>query len=167
MEVTNQGILSPYPFSSTLKHMVDSLFGKSNETTSMRKIMIIEDSKPFRRLVEFILTKAGYEVINARDGFEAIFKLSEGEIPDLILSDIEMPNFTGEELVANLFNSGLFSSIPIIILTGLDSNLMKEKCLQYGAFAYLNKPFDPHELLKLIENAVEVSNENLKNNLLK
>jgi two-component system, chemotaxis family, chemotaxis protein CheY len=165
MEVTKDGILFPNPFNHTFTSVVNTLFGKSNHSNkispehsvSMRKILIIEDSKPFRRLVEFILTKANYEVMSATDGFEAIYKLSEGEVPDLIISDIEMPNFTGEELIHNLFNSGLFSHIPIIILTGLDSEEVKKKCLASGAFAFLNKPFDPSDLLKYIEEALDNS----------
>ena len=163
MEITNEGILNPNPFTLKYTSRVDSLFGKTTESSSMKKILIIEDSKPFRRLIEFILTKAGYEVISAKDGFEAIFKLSEGEVPDLILSDIEMPNFNGEELISNLFNSGIFSHIPVIILTGIESQEVKEKCIESGAYAYLNKPFDPTELLKYIEEAIEASKSKLLN----
>jgi len=163
MEVTNEGKLYPYPFTTKYTSVVNSLLGKPQDSKPMRKILIIEDSKPFRRLVEFILTKAGYEVISAKDGFEAIFRLSEGDVPDLILTDIEMPNFTGEELITNLFNSGLFSHIPVIILTGIESNEVKEKCIASGAFAYLNKPFDPTELLKYVEEAIEVSKAKLEN----
>ena len=162
MEVTNEGKLKPHPFTTKYTSTVDILFGKFNESIPMKKILIIEDSKPFRRLVEFILTKAGYEVISAKDGFEAIFKLSEGELPDLILSDIEMPNFTGEELILNLFNSGIFSHIPVIILTGIESNEVKEKCIESGAYAYLNKPFDPTELLRYIDEAIIASKAKLE-----
>jgi CheY-like chemotaxis protein len=163
MEVTNEGKLYPNPFTPKYLSVINAMLGKSKASEPMKKILIIEDSKPFRRLVEFILTKANYEVISAKDGFEAIYRLSEGEVPDLIITDIEMPNFTGEELITNLFNSGLFSYIPVIILTGIESETVKEKCIASGAYAYLNKPFDPTELLKYVEDAIEASKAKLEN----
>lgn len=161
MEITKEGELNPWPFTEKLTSAINLLWGPSHDSDKMKKILIIEDSKPFRRLVEYILTKANYEVISAKDGFEAIYRLSEGEFPDLIISDIEMPNFTGDELISNLFHSGLYSQIPVIILTGIESDEIKEKCLASGAFAYLNKPFDPTQLLKYIEQALEDSKAKL------
>jgi len=163
MEVTNEGKLYPNPFTPKFLSVVNTLVGKSKDSEPMKKVLIIEDCKPFRRLIEFILTKANYEVISAKDGFEAIYILSEGEVPDLIITDIEMPNFNGEELIINLFNSGFYSYIPVIVLTGIESDTVKEKCLASGAFAYLNKPFDPTELLKYVEEAIEASKAKLEN----
>jgi len=123
----------------------------------MEKILIIDDSKPIRRLLEYILTRENYEVISVQDGFEAIFWLSEGNIPDLIISDIEMPNFNGEELITNLNNSGIFSSLPVIILTGLDSQEVKENLIARGIYSYLTKPFDPVKLIAVVNEAIESS----------
>jgi len=123
----------------------------------MEKILIIDDSKPIRRLLEYILTRENYEVISVQDGFEAIFWLSEGNIPDLIISDIEMPNFNGEELITNLHNSGIFSSLPVIILTGLDSEEVKENLIARGIYSYLTKPFDPVKLITVVNEAIESS----------
>jgi len=123
----------------------------------MEKILIIDDSKPIRRLLEYILTRENYEVISVQDGFEAIFWLSEGNIPDLIISDIEMPNFNGEELITNLNNSGIFSSLPVIILTGLDSQEVKENLIARGIYSYLTKPFDPVTLIAVVNEAIEGS----------
>ncbi len=123
----------------------------------MEKILIIDDSKPIRRLLEYILTRENYEVISVQDGFEAIFWLSEGNIPDLIISDIEMPNFNGEELITNLNNSSIFSSLPVIILTGLDSQEVKENLIARGIYSYLTKPFDPVKLIAVVNEAIESS----------
>ncbi len=118
------------------------------------KILIIDDSKPIRRLLEFILTRENYEVISAQDGFEAIYWLSEGNRPDLIISDIEMPNFTGEQVISNLNNSGIFSDLPVIILTGLESEELKENFLSRGVVGYLTKPFDPVNLVNMVKEAM-------------
>jgi len=124
---------------------------------SMGKILIIDDSKPIRRLLEYILTRENYEVVSAQDGFEAIFWLSEGNRPDLIISDIEMPNFTGEEVISNLNNSGLFSDLPVIILTGVESEEIRENFLSRGVVGYLTKPFDPANLVRLVKEAISTS----------
>lgn len=125
--------------------------------TFMGKILIIDDSKPIRRLLEYILTRENYEVVSAQDGFEAIFWLSEGNRPDLIISDIEMPNFTGEELISNLNNSGLFSDLPVIILTGVESQEIKDNFLSRGVVGYLTKPFDPANLVQIVKEAILTS----------
>lgn len=128
---------------------------------SMGKILIIDDSKPIRRLLEYILTRENYEVVSAQDGFEAIFWLSEGNRPDLIISDIEMPNFSGDEVIANLNNSGLFSDLPVIILTGVESEEIKENFLSRGVVGYLTKPFDPANLVQLVREAIMTSKAKL------
>ena len=140
------------------------LAGPLNALTdrSMGKILIIDDSKPIRRLLEYILTRENFEVISTQDGFEAIFWLSEGNRPDLIISDIEMPNFNGEEVISNLNNSGIFSDLPVIILTGLESESIKANCLSRGVFGYLTKPFDPATLIRMVNEAIMTSKSKIK-----
>ena len=139
------------------KRFSDLLQNTVQLETFMGKILIIDDSKPIRRLLEYILTRENYEVVSAQDGFEAIFWLSEGNRPDLIISDIEMPNFTGEELISNLNNSGLFSDLPVIILTGIESQEIRDSFLSRGVVGYLTKPFDPANLLQIVKEAIIAS----------
>ena len=78
--------------------------------------------------------------------------LSDGNYPDLIVSDIKMPMVDGIELLENLSTSGLFKNIPVVVLTGLYDHQARERCLEFGAIAYLIKPFAPQTLLRTIEH---------------
>lgn len=150
LDETKVSVQQPKRLSDLFQYTVQS-------ETFMGKILIIDDSKPIRRLLEYILTRENYEVVSAQDGFEAIFWLSEGNRPDLIISDIEMPNFTGEEVISNLNNSGLFSDLPVIILTGIESQEIKENFLSQGVVGYLTKPFDPANLVQIVKDAISSS----------
>src|SRR6188768_940756 len=124
----------------------------------MKKVFVIEDDVPLCWLLEKIL-KNKYEVSIMNDGMEAWSWLSDGNIPDLIISDLKMPSLDGLELLENLSNSGLFRNIPVIMLSGLEES--KEQCLAMGAFAYLVKPFEPQKFLSEVNRAIEHYNEKI------
>lgn len=86
------------------------------------------------------------------NGKDAWAWLSAGNIPDLIVSDIKVPLADGMELLENLKVSGLFKDIPVIVLSGDDDYFVRKKCIDYGALAYLVKPFEPYALLREIEH---------------
>lgn len=124
----------------------------------MRKILVIEDDSPLCWLLEKILG-TNYEVIIMNNGFEAWCWLSEGNYPDLIISDIKMPSLDGVELLENLRNSGLFKDIPVIILSGYEDAAKRRECLSLGAFTYLVKPFEPRLLIDIVEQALSTSKQ--------
>lgn len=115
-----------------------------------KKILIIDDELSIRLLLENFLSKE-YDVITKNDGLEGLGWLEDGNIPDLIVADIQMPHLDGYEFVKNLRASGYFREIPIIMLSGIESSTEKIKCLKLGADDYIVKPFNPEELSIRIE----------------
>ncbi|MBI9035324.1 MAG: response regulator [Bacteroidales bacterium] len=115
-----------------------------------KKILVIDDEKTIRMLLENYLQK-DYEVITKKDGLEGLNWLQEGDIPDLIVADIQMPNLDGYEFIQNVRSSGYFKDIPMVMLSSLESSNEKVKCLRLGANDYIVKPFNPEELSIRIE----------------
>ncbi len=115
-----------------------------------KKILVIDDELSIRMLLENFLSKI-YEVITKNDGMEGVQWLEQGNIPDLIVADIQMPNMNGNDFIKNIRSSGFFKEIPLIMLSGIESSQEKVKCLKLGANDYLVKPFNPEELAIRIE----------------
>lgn len=115
-----------------------------------KKILVIDDEKTIRVLLENYLKKE-YEVITKSDGEEGLNWLQEGNFPDLIVVDIQMPNLDGYEFIKNVRASGYFKEIPMIMLSGIESSAEKVKTLKMGANDYIVKPFNPEELAVRIE----------------
>ena len=114
-----------------------------------KKILVIDDERTIRVLLENFLKE--YVVTTKNDGLEGLSWLQEGNMPDLIIADIQMPNLDGYEFVKQLRASGYFKEIPLIVLSGIESTAEKVKCLKLGANDYLVKPFNPEELALRIE----------------
>ncbi|MFZ4581010.1 MAG: response regulator [Paludibacter sp.] len=119
-----------------------------------KKILIVDDKTEFRRLTKTILS-SNYHVESAENGVEALSLLQSGNIPDLIVSDLMMPVLGGKDLVEQLKNSGAFKDIPIIILSSIDKSDEKIKLIKMGADDYLEKPYNPAELLARIEKLLK------------
>lgn len=115
-----------------------------------KKILVIDDELSIRLLLENYLSKM-YVVVTRNDGMEALKWMEEGNMPDLIVADIQMPNLDGYEFIKNVRNSGFFKEIPMIMLSGIESSQEKVKCLKLGANDYMIKPFNPEELSIRIE----------------
>ena len=119
-----------------------------------RKILIVEDDIGVGLLLQRILGKK-YSVHWAEDGLLAIQWL-QNEIPDLIISDIRMPNLDGLQLIRNLNKSGLYRDIPIIVLSG-DATVSELSNLDYYVFDYFQKPFNPNLLLQSVDKVFAVN----------
>lgn len=117
------------------------------------KILVAEDSPTVRAIVQFSLQSAGYEVVVAQDGIEAV-KLTYAEMPDILVSDILMPRMNGYQVCRLLKDDALTSQIPIIIMTTLSAKSDKFWGIMSGADDYLTKPFEPQELLEMIEGII-------------
>lgn len=115
-----------------------------------KNVLIIDDELSIRILLENYLKK-DYNVVTKNDGMDALKWMEEGNIPDLIVADIQMPNLDGYEFIKNIRASGFFKHIPIIMLSGIESSSEKIKCLKLGADDYIVKPFNPEELSVRIE----------------
>jgi two-component system, chemotaxis family, chemotaxis protein CheY len=120
-----------------------------------KKVLLVDDKVEFRRLVKIFLSSK-YEVETAENGLKAFALLQKGFLPDIIVSDLMMPVVDGRSLVSQLKASGVFSHIPIIILSSIDKSADKIELFKLGASDYLVKPFNPEELEIRIANLLKV-----------
>ena len=109
--------------------------------TPRRTVLYAEDEAPLRGLVEYWLDDAGYRVLLAADGAEAL-ALVRAERPDLVITDAMMPNLSGDELVEIMRSDPELRDIPIVMATAAASPLRVERMLQRGCHAVLGKPHD-------------------------
>lgn len=116
----------------------------------MKKILIVDDKPSISKLIVQFLSKT-YDVTTQTDGLQALSWMHAGNIPDLIITDLQMPNMDGFELISRIKESGFFRDIPVVVLSSKDSSSDRIKCLKMGAEDYLVKPFNPEELLIRVE----------------
>ena len=118
------------------------------ETESAR-ILVVEDSDVIRETIRRTLDRAGFEVVVARDGAEGLARAREGTF-DLISTDVVMPNMDGYELTRRLRTMDAYRDVPIIMVTSKDERIDRIRGFDAGVDAYLNKPTDAAELLRII-----------------
>ncbi|HMK76549.1 MAG TPA: response regulator [Thermodesulfobacteriota bacterium] len=119
-----------------------------------KKILIVDDERDIVKALMIRLQGAGYEVVTAFDGAQAIF-VAHKEKPDLIILDIRMPAGNGFGVAEKLKHSASTFSIPVIFLTGSPERNSEERAMTLGARFYIKKPYDPEELLDAIKRALE------------
>jgi DNA-binding response OmpR family regulator len=110
-----------------------------------KRILVIDDEITIRTLLEKFLRNL-YEVTAMGNGQEALTWLQSGNLPDLMIVDLEMPSMDGFEFLKQVKSSGFFRSIPVLMLSGVDSSAERVKCLKAGALDFMIKPFNPEEL---------------------
>ncbi len=116
----------------------------------MPNILVVEDSPTMRQLISFAIKRIpSCRVIEATDGVDALKKLSSEKI-DLILADINMPVMDGLKLVSLVRGNVAYKNIPVIIVTTEGAEEDRKRALSIGANAYLPKPIQTQELLKLV-----------------
>jgi two-component system alkaline phosphatase synthesis response regulator PhoP len=115
-----------------------------------KKILVVDDERHIVRLVEVNLARAGYEVLTAYDGVEALEKV-EQEVPDMVVLDVMMPRMDGFEVLKNLQADAKYKDIPVIMLTAKAQDADIFKGWQSGVSSYLTKPFNPKELLVFVQ----------------
>lgn len=116
----------------------------------MKKILVVDDKPSLSKLIVQFLSKT-FEVHTVEDGLKAMVWLQNGNNPDLIITDLQMPNLDGFGLITRLKESGYFMDIPVIVLSSMESSSDRVKCLRLGAEDYIVKPFNPEELQVRIE----------------
>ena len=123
-----------------------------------KKILVVDDEITIRTLLEKFLSHT-YEVRAVSNGQEGLDWLQTGNIPDLMIVDLEMPVLDGYDYVKNVRSSGYFKDIPIMMLSGVDSSSERVKCYKLGANDFMIKPFNPEELSLKIEIVLSHHNE--------
>lgn len=119
------------------------------------KILVADDIKQNVKLLKVILTTAGYDVIEAYDGEEALDKVKT-ENPDLILLDIMMPKITGFEVCQQLRENARTKNIPVVMITALHEMDDRIKGIEAGADDFISKPFNKTELLARIRSLLRL-----------
>lgn len=118
-----------------------------------KNIMIVDDSASLRQVVKIALSGAGYDVVEACDGKDAVAKLN-GRKLHLIISDVNMPNMDGIELVKHVKQHPSYRFTPIIMLTTEGGEAKKQQGQAAGAKAWVVKPFQPDQLLNAVSRLV-------------
>lgn len=116
-------------------------------------IMTVDDSVSIRQMVNFTLKQAGYEVIEAVDGRDALKKIV-GSTVDMLITDLNMPNINGIELITQVRARPEFKFIPIIMLTTESQDGKKQEGKVAGATGWIVKPFKPEQLLTVIKKVL-------------
>ncbi|MGI9034883.1 MAG: response regulator transcription factor [Pyrinomonadaceae bacterium] len=116
-----------------------------------KRLLVVEDNARLLQAIAACLRQAGYDVMTARDGGEALVQIAE-TIPDLIVADVMMPVADGYVLTKQLRANPRTDLIPIIFLTARDARRDRLEGIRMGVDAYLVKPFEPEELVAVIEN---------------
>lgn len=113
------------------------------------KVMVIDDSNTIRRSAEIFLAQAGYQVLLAEDGFDALSKISDHH-PDLIFVDIMMPRLDGYQTCALIKKNPRYAGTPVIMLSSKDGLFDRARGRMVGSDEYLTKPFTKDSLLKAV-----------------
>ena len=119
-----------------------------------KRLLVVDDEPDLLRAVALTLRVEGYEVVTARNGAEAIVCVAES-VPDLVISDIRMPEVNGHTLVRYLRDSPRTNLIPVIFLTAKDTTADRIAGFRSGVDAYITKPFEPEELLAAISGILD------------
>ena len=117
------------------------------------KILVCDNEAPLRELVRATLGEELYEILEARDGNEAV-RLAKTERPDLVLLDLMMPGKSGLAVLQELRADATFAETPVIMVTARSGGSERTAAAQAGASSFLAKPFSPIQLLETVEQLV-------------
>ncbi len=118
-------------------------------------VMVVDDSITMRKVTTRVLERVELEVVTAKDGLDAVEKLQD-RIPDLMLLDIEMPRMDGYELATYMKNDSRMKGIPIIMITSRTGEKHRQRAMEIGVERYLGKPYQETDLLKQVQEMLEV-----------
>jgi len=124
-------------------------------TTTSTKVMVVDDSMMVRQQVGYALSSAGFSVVAACDGVEALRKLVATEDPALIVLDVNMPNMSGIELLQKIRETSL-TSIPVVMLTTEGQPKLMQQAKALGARGWIIKPFKPDMLIAAVRKLTQV-----------
>lgn len=117
-------------------------------------VLVVDDSRSMREGLAAVLHHAGYRVDTAANGREGLAKAREIS-PDLILSDLEMPEANGFELLSGVRSDGALAMVPFVMITGVSDRSSTRRAMELGADDYLTKPFTPDEVQAVVRSRFE------------
>lgn len=115
-----------------------------------KTVLIVDDSPTMRQMVAFTLTNAGFKVVEAEHGVDAVSKVAGGAKMDLVVTDLNMPEMDGITLIKELRKMATFKFTPILMLTTESAEDKKKAGKEAGATGWIVKPFNPDLMLKII-----------------
>ncbi len=134
---------------SYLRNTIEKTLSKSN-LHRQQMIMVVDDSPTILKIVEEGLAQSGFQVVTAKNGKEAL-KLLRNNRPNLIISDIDMPEMNGFVFCETVHSDPDLKSIPFVVMSANSDRAHMKRMLQYGAEAYITKPFNSDQLVILVE----------------
>jgi two-component system chemotaxis response regulator CheY len=120
-----------------------------------KTLLIVDDDLSILKLLSFILSK-DYEIVVKNNGIEAFSWLEDGNLPKLIISDLQMPYFDGQSFIKNVKISGFYRNIPVIMLSAAHDLEEQVANMPFKVEAYIHKPFNPTTLKSAINQALLV-----------
>lgn len=119
-----------------------------------KTIMVVDDSASVRQMVSFTIKNCGYTVVEAQDGQDAYTKMSSTGQVSMIITDLNMPNMDGIELIKKVRLHPSYKFVPIIMLTTESQETRKVEGKQAGATGWIIKPFKPEQLMAVVKKVI-------------
>jgi len=123
--------------------------------SALRLVMIVDDSLTVRKVTSRMLQREGFDVVTAKDGIDALERLTE-QVPDVILLDIEMPRMDGFEFTKTMKRETAHAHIPIIMITSRTAEKHRARAAELGVDLYLGKPYQEEELLRNLRDMLSL-----------
>jgi two-component system chemotaxis response regulator CheY len=124
------------------------------ECAMAKTVLVVDDSPTMRQMVAFTLTSAGYQVVEAGNGKEAVGKVNGGAKPDLVVTDLNMPEMDGITLIKEIRKMAALKFTPILMLTTEASDDKKKAGQAAGATGWIVKPFNPEQMMAVIKKVL-------------
>lgn len=121
-------------------------------------ILHIDDDVYIRKIIQLTMS-AEFDISSCTNGIEAMAWLEKGNLPDIILTDLRMPQLDGQELIALIRNSSIYRNVPIIVLSSMEDSSLKITCIEQGADDFIVKPFNPLEVKAKIKAILRRTSE--------
>jgi len=120
------------------------------EGAMSKKVLVVDDSTAIRQSITYVLQQGGYEVVEAKDGLDALSVLQTMASPDLIITDVNMPNLDGLSFIKKVREDAKFKFTPIIVLTTESQGSKMNEGKEAGATGWIVKPFSAEKLLGVV-----------------
>ncbi len=120
----------------------------------MKTILVVDDFQTTRKIIINSLAKFGYKIIEAADGKEAL-SLFDGRTVDLLITDFNMPNMDGADLITSMRKNQQYAFIPALVLSTEIKDNKKAKAEEAKITAWIQKPFDLEKFLKIVQKAIQ------------
>lgn len=118
-----------------------------------KTILCVDDSASMRQMVRLVLSGAGYQVVEASDGAEGLAKAQAGPV-QMVVTDLNMPNMDGLQLIRALRDLGAYKGVPIILLTTESDEAKRKEAKAAGATGWITKPFQQDQLLAVVKKVL-------------